>query len=211
VLGTREAQIILGAAVIDDVLAMLLLAAVAALSAGPAGGAGGPWSLLILLGQAVGFVLFVVLVGSRVFRQYSIQLERLRVENAPFAVALLLTLGLAALSGVIGLAAIIGAFLAGMVLVLKWLYRIWPERGEFGSHAVPPEGTRGEPVAAVEFANTWTRPPAIYRGRPPWTRARSPRKQPSAMRAGQEHHQARSNSLARARMSRAGLTPRPGI
>jgi Kef-type K+ transport system membrane component KefB len=40
----------------------------------------------------------------------------LRVENAPFAFALLLTLGLAALSGAIGLAAIIGAFLAGMVL-----------------------------------------------------------------------------------------------
>src|ERR687885_286392 len=116
VLGTREAQIILGAAVIDDVLAMLLLAAVAALSAGETGGAGGPWSLLILLGQAVGFVLFVVLVGSRVVRRYSVQLERLRIENAPFAVALLLTLGLAALSGVIGLAAIIGAFLAGMVL-----------------------------------------------------------------------------------------------
>ena len=116
VLGTREAQIILGAAVIDDVLAMLLLAAVAALSAGEAGRGGGPWSLLILLGQAVGFVLFVVLVGSRVFRRYSVQLERLRIENAPFAVALLLTLGLAALSGVIGLAAIIGAFLAGMVL-----------------------------------------------------------------------------------------------
>jgi hypothetical protein len=40
-------------------------------------------------------------------RRYSVHLERLRIENAPFAVALLLTLGLAA---------IIGAFLAGMVL-----------------------------------------------------------------------------------------------
>ena len=117
VLGTREAQIILGAAVIDDVLAMLLLATVAALSGGGPGGAGAePWRLLILLGQAVGFVLFIVLVGSRVVRRYSVQLERLRVENAPFAMALLLTLGLAALSGIIGLAAIIGAFLAGMVL-----------------------------------------------------------------------------------------------
>jgi Kef-type K+ transport system membrane component KefB len=116
VLGTREAQIILGAAVIDDVLAMLLLAAVAALSAGQAGGGAEPWRLLILLGQAVGFVLFVVLVGRRVVRRYSLQVERLRVENAPFAVALLLTLGLAALSGIVGLAAIIGAFLAGMVL-----------------------------------------------------------------------------------------------
>jgi Kef-type K+ transport system membrane component KefB len=72
--------------------------------------------LLILLGQAAGFLLFIALVGSRVVRRYSVDLQQLRIENAPFAVALLLTLGLAALSGIIGLAAIIGAFLAGIVL-----------------------------------------------------------------------------------------------
>jgi Kef-type K+ transport system membrane component KefB len=96
---------------------MLLLASVAALGGGEPGGAGAePWRLPILLGQAVGFVLFVVLVGGRIVRRYSVQVEQLHIENAPFAVALLLTLGLAALSGIIGLAAIIGAFLAGMVL-----------------------------------------------------------------------------------------------
>jgi Kef-type K+ transport system membrane component KefB len=117
VLGTRESQIILGAAVIDDVLAMLLLATVVALSTGDAGGAAGePWQLLILLGQAAAFVLFIALVGSRLVRRYRVHLQQLRIENAPFAVALLLTLGLAALSGIIGLAAIIGAFLAGIVL-----------------------------------------------------------------------------------------------
>jgi Kef-type K+ transport system membrane component KefB len=115
VLGTREAKIILGAAVIDDVLAMLLLATVVALGTQQTDGAES-WHLLLLLGQALGFVLFVALVGSRVVRRYSFHLDRLRIENAPFAVALMLTLGLAALSGVIGLAAIIGAFLAGMVL-----------------------------------------------------------------------------------------------
>src|ERR671933_1825251 len=43
VLGTREAQIILGAAVLDDVLAMLLLATVAALSGGEPGPGAEPW------------------------------------------------------------------------------------------------------------------------------------------------------------------------
>lgn len=113
VLGTVEARIILGAAVIDDILAMLLLAVVVALSGG---GAASPWGLALLLGQAIGFVAFVTLVGTRVVGRYSVHFERLRIENAPFALALLITLGLATLSGVIGLAAIIGAFLAGMVL-----------------------------------------------------------------------------------------------
>jgi Kef-type K+ transport system membrane component KefB len=111
--GTAEARIILGAAVIDDILAMLLLAVVVALTGG---GAMSPWSLALLLGQAVGFVAFVALVGGRVVGRYSMHFDRLRIENAPFALALLLTLGLAALSGALGLAAIIGAFLAGMVL-----------------------------------------------------------------------------------------------
>jgi Kef-type K+ transport system membrane component KefB len=113
VLSTTEARIILGAAVIDDILAMLLLAVVVAFTGG---GGASPGALLLLLFQAVGFVVFVVLVGTRAVGRYSVHFERLRIENAPFALALLLTLGLAALSGVIGLAAIIGAFLAGMVL-----------------------------------------------------------------------------------------------
>ncbi|HEX2034891.1 MAG TPA: cation:proton antiporter [Chloroflexota bacterium] len=114
-LGRAESRVILGAAVIDDILAMLLLAVVAALGAAD-GGAFSPWGLVALLGQAVGFVAFVVLVGSRVVRRSTSILATLRVEDAPFAFALMLTLGLAALSAFIGLAAIIGAFLAGMVL-----------------------------------------------------------------------------------------------
>jgi Kef-type K+ transport system membrane component KefB len=49
-------------------------------------------------------------------RRYGLGLEHLRMEGAPFAVAMALMLGLAALSASIGVAAIIGAFLAGMVL-----------------------------------------------------------------------------------------------
>ncbi len=65
---------------------------------------------------AVAFVVFAALVGTRVIQQYSIHLERLKITNAPFLVAIILMLGLSALAGIIGLAAIIGAFLAGMML-----------------------------------------------------------------------------------------------
>lgn len=115
VLRSVEARIILGAAVIDDILGMMLLAVVAA--AGQSGEAIGahPWTALAIGAQAVAFVIFVTLLGTRITRNYSMHLERLHVHNAPLVVALMVTLGLAALAGTIGLAAIIGAFLAGMV------------------------------------------------------------------------------------------------
>ncbi len=111
-LGTREARIILGAAVVDDILALLMLSVVSGL---------GEDSFDVLeLGLtavvAVAFVVFAALVGTRVIRQYSIHLERLKIRNAPFLVAMIVMLGLSALAGIIGLAAIIGAFLAGMML-----------------------------------------------------------------------------------------------
>lgn len=109
---TREARIILGAAVVDDILALLLLAVVSGLSED---------NLDVLeLGLtalgAVTFVVFAALVGTRVIQQYSIHLERLKIGNAPFLVSIIVMLGLSALAGFIGLAAIIGAFLAGMML-----------------------------------------------------------------------------------------------
>ena len=107
-----EARIILGAAVIDDILAMIVLAVVAALGSGGRLTAG---EIVWIAGQAIAFTLFVALAGRHAVRRWSIQLERLRIRNAPFVVAVGVMLGLATLSAQIGLAAIIGAFLAGMV------------------------------------------------------------------------------------------------
>jgi Kef-type K+ transport system membrane component KefB len=107
-----EARIILGAAVIDDILGMVILAVVSALGSG---------SQLSLVGiglialQAIAFTIFVALAGRHAVKRWSAHLERLRIRNAPFVVAVLIMLGLATMSASIGLAAIIGAFLAGMV------------------------------------------------------------------------------------------------
>ena len=54
-------------------------------------------------------------IGTGAMRRYALRLEHLKMDGAPLAVSLLAMLGLAALSDSIGLAAIIGAFLAGMV------------------------------------------------------------------------------------------------
>jgi Kef-type K+ transport system membrane component KefB len=112
VLGTLESRIILAAAVIDDILAMVILAIVSGLATT---GSINVLHIVVIALQALLFTAFVTLVGTGLIRRFGLGLNRLRMDNAPFAIALLTMLGLAALSAQIGLAAIIGAFLAGMI------------------------------------------------------------------------------------------------
>ncbi|MEX1827002.1 cation:proton antiporter [Luteibacter sp. CQ10] len=112
VLQRKEARIILGAAVIDDILAMLLLGVVSSLQGGGAVDVG---SLAITLLSAVGFVAVIGWGGTRVMRRGSGWLDKPRHPMSPLAIVLALCLGLAFLSMKFHLAAIIGAFLAGMI------------------------------------------------------------------------------------------------
>ena len=112
VIASRASRIILGAAVIDDILGMIILAVVVGIAAT---GTVSLLSLATITGQAVLFTVVLVVGGSWLVRRYGLGLARLKMDNAPFAVALLAMLGLATLSAAVGLAAIIGAFLAGMV------------------------------------------------------------------------------------------------
>ncbi len=107
-----ESRVILGAAVIDDILAMLLLGVVVAIQAG------GPLRvgrLLVVAGEAIGFVLVVGWFGTLMMRRGAKWLERTRDPMSPLLVVLVLCLGLAWIATRFGLAAIIGAFLAGMI------------------------------------------------------------------------------------------------
>ncbi|HVJ62262.1 MAG TPA: cation:proton antiporter [Tahibacter sp.] len=107
-----ESRVILGAAVIDDILAMLLLGVVVALQAGGTVNVG---SLAVVLAEAVGFLLVIGWVGTRVMRKKSHWLDNPVNPLSPLTIVLALCLGLAFLSTKFGLAAIIGAFLAGMI------------------------------------------------------------------------------------------------
>lgn len=111
-LGTKSGRIILGAAVIDDVLAMLILALATGLAAGSL-------SVQGILGLAVVAVLFIGIVligGTRILRRRRSLLTDPVFAQTPFLPGMIIMLGLAALAAQIGLAAIIGAFLAGMVV-----------------------------------------------------------------------------------------------
>jgi len=91
---------------------MLLLGIVTALQSGEELRLG---SLAIVLVEAIGFVLVIALVGARVMRRSSDWLEAPINPLSPLTIVLALCLGLAFLSTQFGLAAIIGAFLAGMI------------------------------------------------------------------------------------------------
>ncbi len=112
VLSTRTAKIILGAAVFDDVLGMLVLAVVA----GAASGTGVQWwHLGVLIAEAVTFALFMMFVAPQLVRQLHPRLEQLSTQNASLVVALAICLLLSWLAVKIGMAAIVGAFFAGLM------------------------------------------------------------------------------------------------
>ena len=111
VLATRTAKIILGAAVFDDILGMVLLAVVAGLASG-----GLEWLHLgILISEAAAFALFMIFVAPRIVSHIQPGVARLSNENAPLILALAICLFLSWLSVKIGMAAIIGAFFAGLM------------------------------------------------------------------------------------------------
>jgi Kef-type K+ transport system membrane component KefB len=112
VLATRTAKIIMGAAVFDDILGMVLLAVVAGL----ASTAGLEWVHLgVLVVEAAAFALFMIFVAPHVVRKIQPGMDRLSTQHAPLIVALALCLFLSWLSAKIGMAAIIGAFFAGLM------------------------------------------------------------------------------------------------
>jgi Kef-type K+ transport system membrane component KefB len=113
VLQSAAARTILGAAVIDDVLALLLLAVATGLADNGGLDVG---DLALVLAIAIAFLAFFALVGTRVTQRWPRLLHAPRFSESPLLPAVLVCLGLAALAAKVGLAAVIGAFLAGMIV-----------------------------------------------------------------------------------------------
>ncbi len=112
-LETAGSRTILGAAVIDDILAMILLAVAGGLAAE---GGVDPTSIAVVILLALAFVSFFALGGTTFLRRQPQLLQAPRFSESPLLPAVILALGLAAFAAHIGLAAIIGAFLAGLMV-----------------------------------------------------------------------------------------------
>lgn len=109
----RASKIILAAAVIDDVLGLLVLALVSSLAKGAVSVLG----LVTTAAAAMGFTVLVAKWGTRAAGRIVPRLEeKMRSGESQFALAMILLFALSLVAVYAGVAAIIGAFLAGMAL-----------------------------------------------------------------------------------------------
>ncbi len=110
---SREAKIILGAAVIDDILGLLILSVVLQIIA-----TGKPDAQAIARAGAlaIGFIVAAIWLGIRLAPRLISVAQRLRTRGVLVTTAFLCCVGLAYLAELVGLAEIVGAFAAGLVL-----------------------------------------------------------------------------------------------
>jgi Kef-type K+ transport system membrane component KefB len=113
VLQERASKIILAAAVIDDVLGLLVLASVSSMARGQVD----YLEIGLTVSLALGFVLIIATMGNRAVGRFLPKLqESMQVAEAEFALAITLLFALSVLAVYVGVAAIVGAFFAGMAL-----------------------------------------------------------------------------------------------
>jgi len=112
-LDTQAARIILAAAVVDDVLGLIVLSLVTGLARGPVN----YLDIALTAGIATAFTYLMATLGRHAVKIVMPHLQaRVRLAQGEFALAMTLLFALALLAVYAGVAAIVGAFLAGMAL-----------------------------------------------------------------------------------------------
>jgi Kef-type K+ transport system membrane component KefB len=109
----RESRIIIGAAIVDDIIGLIILTVVSGIAAGAAVSMLG---ILKTAGLAVGFLVAAVMIGRFLAPKVFDQVQRMRVRHVLLAFAFAFMLALSALAAMEGLALIVGAFAAGLIL-----------------------------------------------------------------------------------------------
>ncbi len=130
---TKEARIILGAAVADDVIGLVVLAVISGLTTAAMAGSGlggVSWmAALWIIAKASLFLILAVVVGRFWSQRVFAYAARLQVSGALLGLCICFCFVLATLAGLAGLAPIVGAFAAGVVLE-EVHYQPFLERGE---------------------------------------------------------------------------------
>ena len=112
-LTTREGQIVLGAAVLDDVVGLVILTVVSGVAAGAAVTTGGIMSATFL---ALGFIAAALLIGMKVIPPALRWVERLEQAGTLGVAGIAFAFAMAWLAASAGSAVIIGAFAAGLLI-----------------------------------------------------------------------------------------------
>lgn len=116
-LQAKESKIVLGAAVIDDVMGLIILAVAAGIIV--AAETGIPMEateIARITGIALGFLVGAIVVGLTIVPRLLKQVAALRTHGIMLISALLFCFLFAYLANLAGLAAIVGAFAAGLIL-----------------------------------------------------------------------------------------------
>jgi Kef-type K+ transport system membrane component KefB len=112
-LQTQEGRVVLGAAVLDDIIGLVILSVIGSFAAGVAITATG---VVRTSAVAFGFVAIAIIVGSFVVPPLFHAAKRLRSPKTIAIMGLAFAFSLAALAGLLGSAIIVGGFVAGVLL-----------------------------------------------------------------------------------------------
>ncbi|MEI6914009.1 MAG: cation:proton antiporter [Armatimonadota bacterium] len=129
---TSEARIVLGAAVIDDVMGLVVLAVVGGLIASASHAGTGSFSWIgtgAIILKATVFLFGSIVVGQIVVPHFFQLVSHMRVQGVMLVMSIAFCFAMAALSASIGLAPIVGAFAAGLILEPSH-YLSFTNRGE---------------------------------------------------------------------------------
>ena len=112
-LESSDGQVVLGAAVLDDIVGLVILAVVSQVAAG---GSVDALDVARTSAVAIGFVVVALVLGSRVIPPLFQAVEHIRISGALGLIALAFAFVLAVLADRAGSAMIVGAFAAGIIL-----------------------------------------------------------------------------------------------
>jgi Kef-type K+ transport system membrane component KefB len=112
-LKSREGQVVLGAAVLDDIIGLIVLSVVSGVVTGGSWSVGG---IAVTTIVSVGFVAVSLTLGRLLARPVFQSIETIRAPGTLAVVALAFALVLSSLAASAGSAMILGAFAAGMIL-----------------------------------------------------------------------------------------------
>lgn len=115
-LQSKEGITILGAAVLDDVLGIIILSIVIGFTASTGGGGG--IELILLLIKIIAFFLITVLVGRKLLPPIFRWASKLMNTEVVLTFGIITALGFAYFAELLGLAGIVGSYFAGMMLSL---------------------------------------------------------------------------------------------
>ena len=147
---TQEARIVLGAAVIDDVLGLIILATVTAMvSSAESGASLSVINIVKLTLIAIGFLAGAMLVGTLIVPGMMKLAAKFKTRGLMLITALIICFGLSILAGAAGLASIVGAFAAGLILEEVHFRNFASEAGI--KHLIDPISTFLVPIFFVQM------------------------------------------------------------